>query len=107
MIATWNQLREGHIVGIIDSYDAVHSQFTGTDMGYHEELWPMSLCKWRWCWGQSIYTIGPNLDEEQYESVMAHITKKYGIPFGRGGWHDIEFMIEKMNKEDKENKNES
>ena len=33
----WNDLREGHIMGIITSKDVVLSKFTGQEMGMHLE----------------------------------------------------------------------
>ena len=40
MTDRWKRLQFGHIVGVVDSYGAVHSEFTGEAVAFHSEHFP-------------------------------------------------------------------
>jgi len=104
---TFEQLRWGNICGIIDSYGAVDSQFT-EKMEFHEEFWnPKPQICWRWNWNESIYWIpgSHRLNDEEYDSIIRHIEKKYGIKFWDNGHHDIDYFLKRLKKDRKKGKN--
>ena len=101
----WGRLKSGHIIGIVDSYGAVHSEFTGDKVSFHAEHFQQSQCQWRWSHSNSIWWISfehqPN--DEQYDSIMNHLKRKYGIEWWDNGHHDIDFLQKKWKKEEKQN----
>jgi len=44
----WRRLKYGHIIGIVDSYGCVRSEFTGDHVDHHAEHFPPCQCQWRW-----------------------------------------------------------
>lgn len=87
-------------MGVIDSYDAVHSEFTGDNVKFHAERWPrVTHCRWRWSFDKSIYCVGEKLTLEQYDLVMAHLTKRFGLLWWENGHHDIDHFLAQMEKE--------
>jgi len=109
---SFNDLYSGWIVGIIDSYGAVHSKFCPlygkgiTDGGLktHEELFPRNIMKrWRWSYSDGINqsSLSSDLDVEDWDKIQRHITRKFRIPFWGNGYHDIDFFMSKMDEEDK------
>ena len=110
---SFNELHSGWIVGIIDSYGAVHSKFCPLHDGglkSHEELFHSNIMKrWRWSYsdGVSNSCLSTRLDVEEWDKVFRHITRKFRIPFWDNGYHDIDFFMARMDEEDKieENKN--
>lgn len=105
-MSKFDTYRWGSIVGVIDSYDAVHSQHVPLEEGpaFHDDLFPMQTHKrWRWtfCDCFSVSVLGDKLTDEDYDLVMAHMTKKYGIKFWENGHHDIDNFISKMSKENR------
>ena len=95
----FGRLRWCKIIGVVDSYGAVHSEIN-TDL-WHEQLWPTAKCKWRWNDDKSIWWIAleSKPDDEQYESIMWHLEKKYGIKFWENGHHDIDHLMKMWIKE--------
>lgn len=94
----FKQLRFGNIVGIIDSYDAVHSVFTGDKIECHADYWPnQTRCQWRWSFSQSIYwiTFYQKPTEEQFIAIQDHLTKNYGLKWWDNGHFDIDHFLEK------------
>jgi hypothetical protein len=88
-----------NIVGIIDSYGAVHSINTGEDVENHDTQWPCTnVCKWRWSHRQSIWWIlsDHKPDIEQQDAIMRHLTRKYGIKWWDNGHHDIDDLIRRF-----------
>jgi hypothetical protein len=102
LVQRWGRLRFGNIVGVVDSYGAVHSEFTGDDIAFHAEHFPQHHCQWRWNHAKSIWWITaehkPN--EEQYDAIMRHLTRKYGIEWWENGHHDIDHLQAKWREED-------
>ena len=82
---SFSKLKKGFIVGVIDSYGAVHSKFVDIKEIYsHEVLFPMQTFKrWRWsfsdCFDSSI--LSNPFDIEDWDKIERHLTKKYGIRF--------------------------
>lgn len=87
-------LRRGHIIGIVDAYGAVHSHFTGETVKHHDEYWPgQTHCRWRWCDRQSLWFIAKEQapkDEETWDSIRRHCSKKYDLKWWENGHHDID-----------------
>lgn len=99
---TYQQLIDGNIIGIIDSYDAIHSKFTGEELQCHGEIWPNQTHKrWRWNWNKGLhwFTIECKLTSIECDNVREHLTKKYNIPFWDNGFHDIEFIMQQAKLE--------
>lgn len=100
----FDELRWGWIVGVVDAYDAVHSIFVPLDSDrslFHEDHFPtQSHKRWRWCYSNcfSKSVLVEPLSEEDYDRIMRHITKKYGIKFWSNGHHDINYFMSKMSK---------
>lgn len=95
---TFTQLREGNICGVIDSYGAIHSQFTER-LSFHDEFFVGHyFIKWRWDYNKSIWWISPEMkpDSEQYTSIMIHLEKKYGIKFWDNGHHDLDYFHHRL-----------
>jgi hypothetical protein len=87
-------------MGIVDAYGAVDSRFTGDHLGYHAETWPCQTHgRWRWNWRDSIYCFPDKLNSEQYDAVMSHMEKKYGIKFWDNGHHDIDHFLAQIDRE--------
>lgn len=105
VVDRFNKLRFGHIVGIIDAYGSVHSQFTDDRVVCHEEFWP--ICphvRWRWCNSESIWFARcREITEEEMESIRNHLTKKYGLKWWENGHHDIDHLLN-ISKSKKKNK---
>ena len=53
---------------------------------------------WRWCDRESIWWITSECrpNDEQYDAIQRHITKKYGLPFWENGHHDLDFLSAKL-----------
>lgn len=102
---TWTQLRNGEIAGVIDAYGAVHSKFGNSASSiFHEEEWPnCTHYRWRWRFNDGIVKAAGsnNLGEENWMSICDHIHKKYRIPFWENGYHDLDYFLEKLEKEEK------
>lgn len=90
-----NKLWHGNILGIIDANGAVHSKFTGEELEWHSSYWPTET-HWRWRWNnnKSIYWLlkDPRPDEEQWDAIRNHLTKKYNILWWDNGHHDIDHL---------------
>lgn len=103
----FDDMRWGWIIGVVDAYDAVHSVFVGLhsdESRFHEDHFPMQSHKrWRWCFSDcfSKSVLGEPLTEEDYDRIMIHITKKYGIKFWDNGHHDIDHFISKISKSER------
>lgn len=94
MLGYFTRLEYGHIVGVIDAYGAVHSEFTGDTIVFHADKFPKHHCQWRWCHSRSIWwvAIEQKPTEEQYDAIQRHLTKKYGIQWQKNGYHDIDHL---------------
>jgi len=56
----WQDLLKGNIVGIIDAYDAIHSEVTGETIDVHERFNKANRnahCRWRWNHRESIHAL--------------------------------------------------
>lgn len=103
----WSRLRDGSIVGIIDSYGAVHSQFCPfNESKFHEELFYLfpgfgGSIRWRWNYDDGIGGLtGSTWTPQEYDQIRTHLTKKYGIRWWENGFHDLDFLESKMQKEE-------
>ena len=90
------------IIGIVDSYDAVHSRiydFENADM--HGDIWPMqNFNRWRWNSDDGFNTFsGDSLSVEHCDFIVRHIARKYGIKFHPEGYHDIKYLMKKAGRE--------
>lgn len=101
----FDKLRWGSIVGVIDSYDSVHSEYC--ELGkprFHEEIWP-TICHKRWRWnfedGLSKSFLGERLSDEDFDRVMSHLTRKYGIKWQENGYHDWQYLLDKMSPKER------
>ena len=95
---SFDRLSTGNIIGIVDAYDAVHSVFTGDELGYHANHFPEHThCQWRWSHSRDMwYTIMEyKPTPEQCESIRTHLTKKYGLRWLKNGHHDIDHLLSK------------
>ncbi len=101
----FRKLRLGWIVGILLHNDAVESEFVSIGDGLmHGDFWEMPvLCRWRWRvedgFEISIFDHDVKLDEEQWQFIQNHITKKYNVPFDDRGYLNQEKFIEIENQE--------
>lgn len=100
----WNRLLTGHIIGVIDAYGAVHSEFTGDEVKTHELLNKANRnahCRWRWNHRESLhwFTLESKPTEEQMEVIRAHLTKKFGLLWWENGHHDIDHLLAKCSEE--------
>ena len=93
----FDKLLRGHIVGIVDSYGSVKSEFTGDKVAFHSEYFGeiRHQCMWRWNHDRSIWWISVEHrpDDEQYASIQTHLTKKYGLQWWENGHHDIDHLL--------------
>ena len=100
-------LKAGHVVGIVTQQGMVLSEFTGTKMKHHEELWHgVQHCNWRWCNSQSIWSASRERypSEEQYDAIMSHMSKKYGLRWFENGHHDWKYLDECIKKESRQSR---
>jgi len=72
-----------YIVGIIDSYGAVHSKVSNLDEQYtHSNLFPSNIFK-RWSWHRhtdlTVSVLSSKFDDEEIDKVVRHLKRKYGI----------------------------
>lgn len=105
---SFNALWAGFIVGVIDAYGAVHSEFVelGEKDPFHSDLFPSNFFKrWRWSYDKGLTesVLSSSFDVEDWDKVQRHVIKKYRIKFWDNGHHDINFFMEMMEKEDCEN----
>lgn len=94
-------LLRGNIIGIIDSYGAAHSQFTGGEIKTHEELYPMkSHARWRWNHSESLhwFLAEHKPSDEECEIAQKHLTRKYGLKWWSNGHHDIDDLLKRAKK---------
>ena len=102
----WETLRSGTIVGIVDSYDAVHSKlfplnYPISDM-FHESIFgTKGHCAWRWSFEDCITWITPEMkpNAEQYDSIQRHLTRRYGLKWWENGHHDIDDFLRHLEME--------
>lgn len=104
----WQTLRWATIVGIIDSYGAVHSKMfpfeTPVSDLFHESVFgAKGHCAWRWTFDQSVSWITAEMqpDEEQFVAIQNHLTKKYNLKWWENGHFDIDHFLENLKKETK------
>ena len=73
-----------HIIGIIDSYDSVHSKIIHADnVLTHTDIWQNNIFK-RWsCWdegsGFQISPISSKFDVEDFDKIEQHLKCEYNI----------------------------
>lgn len=97
----FTKLRFGNVIGIIDSYGAVHSLFT-KDVENHSLYWPATNCvKWRWSFSQGIWWITRETapDSVQFDAIQRHLSRKYGLKWWDNGHHDIDHFRAQLKKE--------
>ena len=98
----WGRLRHGNILGVVDSYGAVHSVFTGEKVDFHADHFATAHhCQWRWNDEESInwITAERKPNEEQYDAIQRHLTRKYGLKWWKNGHHDIDHLQAKWAEE--------
>lgn len=93
------------ILGVIDSYGAVHStlfNFMKVDVSSytHEKLYPNTLKKWRWDRKDSAHTfLDDEFDIEDWDKVFNHLARVYDIPMVCVGEHDSAYIKKKSRGE--------
>ena len=71
------------IVGIVDSYGAVHSRVISMEDSVsaptHGDLWPGSLKRWRWSGTEGlawpVTRVPDEFDDEERESIKNHLIR--------------------------------
>lgn len=103
---TFIHLREGSLIGIIDSQDAVHSRFIVADRlaiaQDHSSFWPTQKNgRWRWRFDGGLTAFVPENapDAAQWEAVRTHVTKHYGVRFWDNGYHDLHHFLAHLSEE--------
>lgn len=103
---TWLDLREGSIIGIVDSRDAVDSRFIAADRlstaETHSAFWPAQAHgRWRWTFDKGPMAFVPESAPVgcQWEAVRRHITKRYGIEWWDNGYHDLHHLLAHVHSE--------
>jgi hypothetical protein len=101
IVGRFLRLQYGHILGVVDSYGAVHSVFTGDSVRFHAEYFPQHHCQWRWDFEGGISWISEEIkpDAEEMESIRWHLTKRYGLQWWENGHHDINHLQKKWIEE--------
>lgn len=101
-------LRRAIIVGIVDHLGVVYSKASkyGEERAYHERDFKNAQVKWTWNFNDGIGWFSPENkpDSEQYDAIMRHITKTYGIKFWENGHHDLDYFEQKWSDQKKANK---
>ncbi len=99
-------LTNGHILGVIDNYGAIHSRYTPFgDPDYrlmHGDIWPgVHHKRWRWTHdaGLRLSCVGETLEMGEADDVRAHITKRFGLLWWENGFHDIHHLLAKARGE--------
>jgi len=94
----YDKLMYHSIIGIIDSYDAVHSEdFHFSEYPTHQWLYPTQTFKrWRWSFDDGITCLSDDLNAEDYDRIINHIETVYNIKFNDNGFHDVQDFISKM-----------
>ena len=103
IVGRFLRLRDGHILGVIDAYGAVHSVFTGSDVAFHAEYFGLSQhCQWRWDDDHSVNWITEDRkpNEEEMDSIRRHLSKHYGLKWWENGHHDIDHLHRKWREEE-------
>jgi len=97
----YDKLRWHYIIGIIDSYDAVHSKDCYfAECPTHHMLYPNQTFKrWRWTFDDGIKCFSADLNREDVDRIINHIESVYGIKFNENGFHDVQDFISKLSKE--------
>lgn len=97
----WGRLLNGNILGVVDSYGAVHSVFTGCRIDMHGDHFAATHCQWRWNDDQSIHwwVMDHKPNPEQLEAIRSHMTRQYGILWWENGHHDIDHLQEMVRRE--------
>jgi hypothetical protein len=77
-------LTDNFIIGIIDSYGAVHSKLIGMSSGEnHESVYPSQIF-YRWSWwddhkGIEISVLSSPINDEDFNKIERHLKRKYNI----------------------------
>lgn len=100
----WNRLLTGHILGIVNSYGMVVSEF-GSEMREHAATVGTARCRWRWSHAKSLHwlTLEAAPDAEQAVDIRLHLSAKYGLRWWDDGHHDIWHLLAKCAEERAEN----
>lgn len=102
---TFSRLERGNVLGAIDSHGACHSMFTGDQILYHDDHYPMMThARWRWTNNGSIAWFGSRGTEEDCDTIRHHMTKKYGLKWWENGHHDTDHLKRQIKKEQRANK---
>ncbi len=103
---TWQDLRMGSIIGIVDSNDAVDSRFIPSALYLgdhsHSHYWPQRKNGlWRWMFDKGLTAFVPERAwaPEQTELIHRHITKLYGIQWWENGYHNLDHFLAHLNAE--------
>lgn len=101
----WETLRWATVIGIVDSYDAVHSRLlllgSRGDKSHTAIFGTKGQCAWRWTFNDCITWITPEMKPslEQYDAIQHHLSKRYGLKWRENGYHDVDYFLEKLYKE--------
>ena len=98
----FDKLKEDWIIGVIGRNGvAVSRQFYFDDAPTHEEIFPLVHDKrWRWDFsnGISFSVYGDRFEEGDGDIIRNHLRREYGIRFYENGYHDIQYFISKLSK---------
>lgn len=98
----WEKLRWHYILGVVDSYDVVDSKLT-EELEHHADFWPsITHCRWRWDYSTGLHWFLSisKPTTEQMDLIRNHLTKKYGIEWQENGYHDWNYILDKLEPED-------
>jgi len=95
----FERLLTGSILGVVDSYGAVHSEYITSETKCHEDLWPgVTHCCWRWNHNNSVFCIFGKPSEEDFDKIQRHLSRKYGLKWWDNGHHDIDHLLLKAGR---------
>ena len=96
----FTRLRWGNILGVISSQDEVFSEITKS-VEHHSSYWNFGRIRWRWSYDKGIYWFSNEHkpSDEQFALIQSHLTKKYSIKWWDNGFHDLDFLQNKIKKE--------
>lgn len=102
----FDKLRHSYIVGIIDQDGMILSKqidFTDDDVERtHESLFPLIKTgkRWTWSFDKSVeyWLYKENFEDGDFDKIIRHLRRTYGIRFWSNGYHDLDYFISKMSK---------
>lgn len=84
---------QGQILSICDDFDTILA---------HGDYYPLVQKRWRWSYQNGLTSVQHHMfDDDDWQFVRDHLTKKYGIPFWDNGYHDIDYFQKLKEKKPK------